>query len=139
MTPDEFERLKAKEREHLEKMRELKNAVRRLERQRSVVDALDEMRTGAHDLLDEQARLVEELARDTAFMEAKSEMAAEALPDAPDALEIDEEALRTIRAQQLVESIKAETDATDRSEPGPKVDTPDHGSKLPDKTIGRMR
>ena len=40
MTPEEFERLKAREREHLEKMRELKRAVGQLERQRSVADAL---------------------------------------------------------------------------------------------------
>lgn len=140
MTSEEFDRLKAEERAHLEKLRELKQAVRRLERQRSVVSALDEMRTGATDLLDEQARLVEDLARDTAFMEAKGEIAA---ADLPADLSVSDDELQRIRAQQLVERIKAESTSTPQAssaagevEEDPSPDTP---AVQPEKTIGRMR
>jgi hypothetical protein len=138
MKPEEFERLKAKEREHLEKMRELKDAVRQLEKQRSVVNALESMRSGAHDLLDEQARLVEDLARDTAYMEARAEMSTdEIMRDA----ELDEDTLRKIRAQQLIEAIKAEDDAskTQPSSAESAADSTEPPAPLPDKTIGRMR
>jgi hypothetical protein len=140
MTPEEFERLKAKERAHLEKLRELKQAVKQLEHQRSVVSALDHMRTGATGLLDEQARLVEDLARDTAFMEAKAEMASADLDVEPS---VSDEELQRIRAQQLVERIKAEdlaiTDSAPPEGPARQTQSPETPAIQPEKTIGRMR
>lgn len=141
MTPEEFEQLKAKEREHLEKMRELKEAVRRLEHQRSVVNTLDKMRGGAHDLLDRQAEMVEGLARETAFLQAKAELGLEE-EHSLRSQEMDEDTMRKIRAQQLLEQIKSEESGGERSpEAAPETPEtpPDSQPNLPDKTIGRMR
>lgn len=139
MTPEEFERLKAKEREHLEKMRELKKAVKDLERQRSVVSSLEQMRSGAHDLLEQQTRNVEDLARQTAFLEAKSDLA---MTSADSADTLDEDELRKLKAQLLVEQIKNEEKLTSEGKPetsSPDTSDPESPAELPDKTIGRMR
>lgn len=150
MTREEFERLKAAEREHLEKMRELKQAVGRLDRQRSVADALSRLQNAARDMIDRNADLVDEIARETAFLEARTELALEeeqARPAAP--REIDEEELRRLRAQKLIEEIKQETEseagAGTRTPPSPskKEADPNDASEPPEsppeKTIGRMR
>lgn len=142
MTREEFERLKAKEREHLEKMRELKTAVRELDRQRSVAGALERLQDSARDLIDRHADLVDELARETAHLEARAEMGLDTEMAAQS-----EEELTRLRAQKLIEEIKQEVEAAERSprKPQSPVDsragstTEGDAEKPPEKTIGRMR
>lgn len=146
MTPDEYERLKAQEREHLEKMRDLKRAVGQLERQRSVANALAKLQDSANDLMKRNTELVDRIARETAYLEARSEIGLEVeqtrKPDEPG---IDEEELQRLRAQRLIETIKQEalspTEPSPQSEP--RTDHVVEEKKLPEdapeKTIGRMR
>ncbi len=147
MTPEEFERLKAREREHLEKMRELKRAVGQLERQRSVADALTRLQNAAQDLIDRNTDLVDDIARETAFLEARSDIALEEERQKPasDSGIADEE-LQRLRAQKLIEEIKQESATTsEKDAPAePRADrTVDNDEQrdrdTPEKTIGRMR
>ena len=107
MTPEEFERFKAAEKEHLKKLRDLKRAVRVLDRQRKIQDALSEMTEASSDVLQTQADMVERLAMETAEQEARLEIALESAADAgkaPD--EALEEELRQARARSLVEKLR---------------------------------
>lgn len=148
MTQEEFEELKAREREHLEKLRELKRAVGQLERQRSVADALTRLQTAAQDLIDRNTDLVDDIARETAFLEARSELAMEGQQrqPAPPDVGVSEEELQRLRAQKLIEEIKQQTSSQAEDAP-PDSTAPRRMERLPeeprqpapDKTIGRMR
>lgn len=107
MTPEEFERFKSAEKEHLKKLRELKRAVRVLDRQRKIQDALTEMTEASSDVLQTQADMVERLAIETAEQEARLEIALDSAGEtikAPD--EALEEELRQARARALVEKLR---------------------------------
>lgn len=144
MTPEEFERLKAKEREHLEKMRELKQAVRKLEQQRSVANALSRLESSAREMIDRNAEIVDTIARETAMLEARTDMALEASDEAPPDPGLEEEELRKLRAQKLIEEIKQETAAkpAERNPAAGRTSVPpekEDPAPAPEKTIGRMR
>lgn len=149
MTREEYEKLKAEEREHLEKMRALKTAVRRLDQQRSMAGALERLQSSARDLIERHEDLVDELARETAHMEARAEMGMEAESAAAsnDALAQSEEELTRLRAQKLIEEIKQEVASAEASSEKPQAPVEPSSDRTkkqddarpPEKTIGRMR
>src|SRR5690625_5396324 len=100
MTREEFEKLKAAERAHLEQLRELKQTVRQHKRRQSVVGALERLRDAARDLLDRHEDAVDELTRETAYLEARAEIE----------LSTADDELQALRARMLVDELK------DRSE-----------------------
>ncbi|MFW5955570.1 MAG: hypothetical protein ACOCSK_02400 [Rhodothermales bacterium] len=146
MTSEEFEKLKAQERAHLEKTRDLKQAVRHLEQQRSVVTALDRLQQSAQDLINTHADLVDQLARETAILEARIDLATEGTSSGDDAFASDEEALRKLRAQKVIEDIKQEVSEDSSKDRAPGKNPPDSEENSPknvrvprpDKTMGRM-
>ena len=151
MTPEEYERLKEAEKEHLRKMRQLKRAVHELERQKKVSNAVRDMTEEPRRLLDEQEELVDRIAMEAAHAEARLDIAlesadlkAESEPALPTPEESDEE-LRRARARELVRRMQAEAPAEPaRSEPAKQSPDESGGEKpdrppLPDKTIGRMK
>lgn len=144
MTDEEFDRLKEEEKAHLRQIRALKEAVRLLERQRSVTSALEQMTSRSREALEANERLIDEIARDTARQEAKLDVALESTPD-HDSLE---ETGAAIRAQQLVEKLRRqmspeEEEATADEAPSVAAEDPKRSparpEALPEKTLGRMR
>lgn len=155
MTEEEFNRIKEEEKAHQRQLRALKEAVRLLERQRSVTSALEEMTTRSRDALEANERLIEEIARDTALNEARLDVALEATDPGTDALE---EAGAEARARHLVEQLRRQVgsggmpeEATptgeeserkhQASESGQDQSGAGHARSvaLPEKTLGRMR
>ena len=144
MTREEFERLKEAEKEHLRKLRELKQTLREAERKRSISQVVGDMATESQDLLDTNTRLADELLFQTARSEARLAMA---LEEELEKARKEEEALR---ARRLIEEMKSgllaggettepvdkkEDKASDKVEKDP---LPAAGQP-PEKTIGRMR
>src|SRR5690554_510237 len=133
MTREEFEKLKAAERAHLEQLRELKQTVRQHQRRQSVVGALERLRDAARDLLDRHEDAVDELTRETAYLEARAEVE----------LSTADDELQALRARMLVDELKDL--ASEDEESVPSADTsPDNASQDPappvvEKTIGRMK
>ncbi len=158
MTPEEFQRIKDAEKEHLRSLKKLKQAVRNLERQKKVTGAVENI-SKTESLIDEHDSLVEKLAIETAHNEARLEVALESAAE-KESIERAEEArarldvdMQKIRAKNLVNQLKGEisepagstrseshsdkasdTDVTNES---PETDQPK--LDLPEKTIGRMR
>ncbi len=154
MTPEEYQRLKEAEKEHLRKLKELKSAVRQLERQKKVTRAITDITDTPRTLLDQNAELVEQLAMEAARSEAKLDIALETAaereaapsssPQPPIGEAEAEEEMRRLRAQQLLRQLREETAPT--SVPAPPAASPpaksgsDEGRRdLPEKTIGRMK
>lgn len=107
MTPEEYQRLKDAEKEHLRKLKELKQAVRVLERQKKIRSELEKMSRDSEDVLQAQTDAVERLAFETAMQEARMDLALEG--DEPPPARADEaleQELRTARAHSLVERMK---------------------------------
>ena len=105
MDKDEFERLKAEEKAHLRKLRDLKQTHRDAQRKASSLNALNEMR-GALD--GETDRLTEDMLRDAAHQEARMELALEGqAPQTGNANDLDREDLAKAEAEALVKQMKA--------------------------------
>lgn len=155
MTPEEYERLKEAEKEHLRKMRRLKQAVHELERQKKVSKAVRGITDEPRRLLDEQEELVDRIAMEAAMSEARLDIALESAdakaavePERISPEEADEE-LRRVRARELVKRMRAEDAPDGRSQeeasaaespsPDPVPDEDPAPPSLPDKTIGRMK
>jgi len=138
MTDDEFERLKAAEKEHLRAKKRLRATLEALKRRTKSERVVQQMKRGAERLLGETESLVDALrragARGTARLEAALDADEGALGGA--SLEADEQALREERAETLLRRYKAaQSDRArgdDASEEGAAPDGPE-------KTIGRMR
>lgn len=77
MTPEEFQRIKEAEKEHLRAMRKLKNAVRSLERQKKTTAALTDMAKSTENVLSTHETMLDKLAMETIQNEAKLEIALE--------------------------------------------------------------
>ena len=161
MTPEEYERLKDEEKAHLRKLRDLKHAVRELERKKKLQSTLQDMSHRSSAMLDEQEKAVERLAQETALQQARLDVALDASTSADDdpAPELDEE-MRARRARLLVEEIRATLDVpvppdgANRSPTptsrGPSESMPasegrgasanptEDRADRPEKTIGRM-
>ena len=110
MTPEEYQRFKEAEKQHLRKLKELKKAVGKLEREKSIRTAFENVSAGPTDVLNRQKDLVDQLAIETAQHEARLDMALESSKEA--ALEAEaaglEEELQRDRAQALVRQLKRE-------------------------------
>ena len=106
MDPNEFERLKAEEKAHLRKLRDLKQTYRGLQSQRSTVDALNQIQN--RDLTDETDRLTQEMLRESAQQEARMELALEGqAPQTGNAEDLDREHLAQAEAEALVKQMRA--------------------------------
>ena len=145
MTDEEFERLKAAEKEHLRDKKRLQKQLAALKKRQRAQGLVQKMKQGAERLLRETESLVDTLRRQVASSEAQLEVAAEA-DDRVDDLHEAEEELREERAESLVRQYKAATgevsssSGTETSDEGDgsesdSASTPDG----PEKTIGRMR
>ncbi len=159
MTPEEYQRIKEAEKEHLRKLKALKRTVRRLERQKKLNQALENITGGRERVLDTHEEMMEQLAMETALSEARLEMALEAEQavteaEARAALEED---LQKARARELIRRIKLEVGSPEaapdppsrraktspaspaEAPPEPEPDDPSPPQGLPEKTIGRMK
>ena len=137
MDKDEFERIKAEEKAHLRKLRDLERTHRDAQRTASSANALKAMRNRA--LEDETDGLTDGLMRDAAFQEARLDLALEgqAPVTGPDT-EVDREALAKAEAEALVRQMKAAMGAgadTTTEEAARAADVP--GAPEGAKTIGR--
>lgn len=151
MTPEEFDRIKKTEKEHLRKLKKLKDAHRQLERQKRMTDAVSEMTTSMREKLDVHDDMMNRIGMDSALSEARLEMALESSEKVElEAQEWkDEQDLTKERAKKLVRQMKTGGDVTavdserdvaptssDKAKSSAKDDS---DSELPEKTIGRMK
>ena len=106
MDPNEFERLKAEEKAHLRKLRDLKQTYRGLQSKKSTADALEQIQN--RDLTDETDRLTKEMLRESAQQEARMELALEGqAPQTGAAEDLDREDLAKAEAEALVKQMRA--------------------------------
>ena len=139
MDREEFERMKQAEKEHLRKMRELKQQLRSAQRTARLRQAVEGVtRAGSTPDLDASIEAVQlgaiesEVRLDMALESAESAASVDPV--------IDEEEARRLRAEALVRQMKAALGPTGldapRAETGPSdsAPTPPAG---PDKTLGR--
>lgn len=106
MNKEEFERLKAEEKAHLQKLRDLKRQHRDVQRKASSVNALRAMRN--EDLESETDRLTGDLMRDAARNEARLDLALEGQsPQTGNVDDVDREALAKAEAEALVKQMRA--------------------------------
>jgi hypothetical protein len=106
MNKEEFERLKAEEKAHLQKLRDLKRQHRDVQRKASSVNALRNMRN--EELESETDRLTEDLMRGAALNEARLDLALEGqAPQTGNVDDVDREALAKAEAEALVKQMKA--------------------------------
>ena len=132
MDKDEFERIKAEEKAHLRKLRELKQTHRDVQRKAKIVNAVQGLRNA--ELEAETDALTEGFYRDAAHQEARLDLALdsqEALDKAA-AAEADKEALAKEEAAALIRQMKAEMG----ERPGSPESRPDASPTSP-KSIGR--
>ena len=140
MTDEEFERLKAAEKEHLREKKRLQKQLAALKKRQRAQGLVQKMKRGAERLLSETESLVDTLRRQVASSEAQLEVAMEEESTIDDLDEAEEE-LREERAESLVRQYKAASSsggsrrATGKPEEADEASPPDG----PDKTIGRMR
>lgn len=165
MTPEEYQRLKEAEKEHLRSLRKLKQAVRDLERQKKLSDAVEKATVSPMDSLDRHNALVRDLAMETARNEARLDVALESISSDQVQQQAqsaeDEEAIRKAKAADLVRRLRSQAlePASGAQSPGAgAARSAGAGSKksssaespekkpgetakppLPEKTIGRMK
>lgn len=143
MTPEEYQRLKETEKEHLRKIRQLKGMARQAERSRKVTGAVSDMVSSAERLLDEHREMTDRLTHDAALQEARLEIALEAADEKATAInqEAEDEAeLARIRAHQTInESRSAAPSAPKPSGASDAAESSNPPPSMPEKTIGRMK
>ena len=124
MTPEEYQRIKEAEKEHLRALKKLKAQLRDVERKKSVAQALENMtKAPGDDVLRTHEEMIDRLAMDTIQQEARLEVAlsdageldsepdtkepasGEPAPSATNSPSADAE-LQKVRAQDLVRQIK---------------------------------
>ncbi|MEZ4702081.1 MAG: hypothetical protein R2834_17235 [Rhodothermales bacterium] len=163
MTPEEFDRIKQAEKEHLRALKKLKEQVRSAERLQTINRALKEMQDApGEDILRTHDEMIEKLALETVRHEVKLDMA---LSEAAEQAEADEQnavseaEMEKLRAQSLIRQVKIEMgleDAGSKQDPPSNVAHPQtkaeasSGGTPPanptpttktgtEKTIGRLR
>ncbi len=141
MTPEEYQRIKDAEKEHLRKLNALKQAAHRLRRQKQINDALHRLTGGRRQVLDEHEQMMDRLALETARHEARLDLALDAVAETTGDLAALEEALQKDRARALIRRMKqAEAPPEPTAvKPGPTPAGPEKTPPLPEKTIGRMK
>jgi len=151
MTPEEFEQIKKAEKEHLRKLKKLKDAHRQLERQKKMTAAVTEMTTSMREKLDVHDDIMEQIGTESALNEARLEIALESSEKAELEAQAmkDEEDLTKAKAKELVRQMKAgeevgpsdsKVDTAAQTSAKPKSsEKEDTDQNLPEKTIGRMK
>ncbi len=157
MTPEEYERIKEAEKEHLRAMKKLKKAVRELERSKSIAQSVTRMSSSSKTAIETHEEMVDKLALETAHYEARLEVALESAKEHADTEERAQQVLKADaelqkeRARSLVEQLREEMAVPDspaaeeakRSDPeiadSDEDSDDDVDGPLPEKTIGRMR
>ncbi|MDT0632853.1 hypothetical protein RQM47_00715 [Rubrivirga sp. S365] len=120
MSPEEFERLKAEEKAHLRKLRDLKQTYRGLQSKKSTADALNEIQNS--DVADETDRLTQEMLRESAQQEARLELALEGqAPQTGNVEDLDRDDLAKAEAEALVKQMKAAMGGALPDEPTPNL------------------
>ena len=155
MTPEEFEKIKEAEKDHLRKVRKLKSAVKQLERQKKISGALNDLTTSVQEKFDDHDEMMSRVAIDAALNEARLEIAMESSQEADQGAELeqDEADLAKAKAREVMQQFRdmpgsdpgvdqtestestTEKSSTHRVRPG----KPDSRDDLPEKTIGRMK
>ena len=160
MTQEEFERIKKAEKEHLRKLKKLKEAHRQLERQKKVTKAIADMTSSVEEKFNVHADMMDQIATESALNEARLEIAMESSKKA----DLEEQALRDendlakAKAKERIRQMKAATEGsasaeTTRSDKSAKRTASADGKTkasssssekksipdLPEKTIGRMK
>lgn len=136
MDKNEFERLKAEEKAHLQRLRDLKRTHRDAQRTASTANALNAMRNEA--LESETDEMTDRLLRDAALAEARFDLATEGdAPQTGTATEVDRADLARAEAEALVRQMKAQMGGG-----SPSSVEAAHAAKAPSapasaKTIGR--
>ncbi len=156
MTPEEYERIKEAEKEHLRALKKLKKAVRDLERSKSIAHSVTKMSSTSRTALETHEEMVDKLALETAQHEARLEVALESAGervrelDTMEQLQKADADLQKERAKDLVEQLRNEMAVPDKAAPAPQPASAEHDpteepdeedsqGPLPEKTIGRMR
>lgn len=134
MSPEEYERMKEAEKEHLRQLRKLKETARALQRQQRVQNALIDMAGSTQRLGDTHNEFVEKLTMGTAVGEARLDMALEAAAQRPEATPAQDDDLAHLQAQALIRQMKLEMGAREAA-----LETPPATDRLPEKTIGAMK
>ena len=142
MTDEEFERIKAAEKDRLRAKQRFQETMDTLKRQNKVQSTVRRMRAAANRLLRDNEDLVTRVQSWTARQAARLEVALSSETEAADdGLVEAEEQLRQVRADELVRQYKAASAERPRSS-GEETMTDDEASTeeaMPEKTIGRMR
>ncbi|MDA1028867.1 MAG: hypothetical protein O3B41_07440 [Bacteroidetes bacterium] len=126
MTPEEYQRFKEAEKDHLRKLREIKKLHGQAVQKAKITQAVNSMTSGMTGLYDEHREMVDRLQMDTLQSEARMEVALDAIggTDSLDALDgpseaqdaaelaVNEEAIRRARAQALIRQMKVEGGAS---------------------------
>lgn len=114
MTPEEFQRIKEAEKEHLRKIRALKKAARGFERTKKVHQALENMAHSTDEVMDTHAEMLGKLDLDAAQKEAMLEIALSSAEEkeTKQAAETFEKDLQKERAADLVRRMKAQLAAS---------------------------
>jgi len=110
MTPEEYERIKEAEKDHLRKLKKLKEAHRQLQRQATLTKAVTDMTSSMQEKLDVHADMMDRIATESAINEARLEMAIESRQSEDletHALE-DELELTRAKARDLIRKLKDE-------------------------------
>lgn len=111
MTPEEYERFKEAEKEHLRKLKKLKEAARLLERQKKIANAVTGMSTSMQEKFDEHREMVDRLGMEAAMTEARMEVAMDSTEERAQQINQasdDEETLRKERARELIRRMQQE-------------------------------
>lgn len=132
MSPEEFNRIKEEEKEHLRTLRALKKQHADAQRTAASLGALQTMQDGLR-LADETGTRADDLMRGAATQEARLDLALESAEAAARA-EADRESLRKAEADALVAQMKAGLGATGSASPAAGTSAP---SSAAPKTIGR--
>lgn len=153
MSPEDYERIKEAEKEHLRAMKKLKQQVRALKKKQRVSGSVADMARGMDSVLQTHEQALEDLALETLRNEARMEVAleqtdADALGSDTPPLEDLNEAAQKARAKALVQQLKTQmgvpVPSNKPADPAttPPAVKPSSGTTpgdLPEKTIGRMR
>ena len=153
MTPEEFQRLKEAEKEHLRKLRALKQQARTVGRTSSAMSALERMKSAARDVIDTGAEMLDKLNLDTFQMEARTDMVLDASAERKAEADLDAEHEAAIRKQRAEERLKQmklemglreapgqpEAPATETAPEAEAEDPTQRPDGLPEKTLGRMK
>ncbi len=126
MDAESYQRLKEAEKEHLRALRRLKEAVRLLKRRSALDQALERLTTQTQAALEAHAEALERLKLETAYQEARLELALEHRTPSPTVLS--DTAQPPLRVQDVREPRPCD----------PETETAAQ-APVPEKTLGRFR